>query len=364
MTPAPKRVLFVPASGPTGSGEYFRALSLAAALRRIAPTVETHVVRSGLARVDDSSGVILHPLENTPARAGHQMQVLIERLRPALAVFDGSGRAAQLRTVRRLGGRVAWVSNRPSRRRRALAWWRLRWIDLHLLLGAEAARGTLRGWDRWRARRYPAARHRFARAILPAATGRAVSLPDSIQSLLESAPAVFVSGGGGQHAPDGTPVPDLFASAAERFHQRTGRPALVVLGPQYAGARAPESGGRSGITILGSLPSEQLGAVLGRAGLIVAGAGNMLSNQVVHAARPCVMTATGGHDQPARLADYAARGAVRPAVLDAEALAEAAAALHEDGALQRALVEGLAALDFEDDTERVATWLAELAGLR
>jgi hypothetical protein len=364
MTPAPKRVLFVPASGPTGSGEYFRALALAAALRRIAPAIETHVVRSGLARIDDSSGVIVHPLEDTPSRAGHEMLALIERLRPTLAVFDGSGRSAQLRAVRRLGGRVAWVSNRPSRRRRALAWWRLRWIDLHLLLGAEAAHASLRGWDRWRARRYPTTRHRFARAILPASNGQAVSLPDSIRALLEPSPAVFVSGGGGQRTPDGTPVPDLFATAAERFHQRTGCPALVVLGPQYAGARVTESGGQSGVTILRSLPSEQLGVVLGRAGLIVAGAGNMLSNQVVHAARPCVMTATGSHDQPARLADYAARGAVHPAVLEAEALAEAAVALHEDGVLQGALVEGLAALDFEDDTERVANWLAELAGLR
>lgn len=368
MDPAPPRVLFVPASGPTGSGEYYRALALAAALRRIDPTVEMHVVRSRLARVDESSGLIVHELDDTPARAGHEMQALIERLRPALAVFDGSGRTAQLRAVRRHGGRVVWVSNRPSRRRRALAWSRLRWIDLHLLLGTEAARGPLRGWDRWRARRCPSARHRRATAILPHTDEADRRLPEALQALLKTAPAVFVSGGGGQVTADGTPVPELFAAAAERFHRRTGRAALVVLGPQYTGARSPDPSatidGTMGVITLPSLPTGQLGAVLERAGLIVAGAGNMLSNQVVRAGRPCVMTATGGHDQPERLADYAARGAVRSSPLDAEQLADAAVAVHQDAALRSALVERLGRLGLEDDTDRVASWLAELAGVR
>lgn len=364
MDPAPTRVLFVPASGPAGSGEYYRALSLAAALRRIEPTVETHVVRSRQARVDEAAGAIIHELDDTPARAGQAVQALIERLQPALAVFDGSGRTAQLRAVRRYGGRVAWVSNRPSRRRRALAWWRLRWIDLHLLLGAEAERGPLSAWDRWRARRCPSVRHRRARTILPQADEAASPLPETLQALLAEAPAVFVSGGGGHRMADGTPVPEVFLDAAERFHQATGRATLVILGPQYAGRRRPSGGAEHGVLVLRALPTGQLGAVLGRAGLIVAGAGNMLSNQVLGAGRPCVMTATGGHDQPARLADYAARGAVRPSVLDADRLAEAAVELHRDSALQRALVDGLAGLGLDDDTERVATWFAELAGLR
>ncbi|NKI33567.1 hypothetical protein HFP89_00120 [Wenzhouxiangella sp. XN79A] len=356
MVPSPLRVVFVPASGPTGSGEYYRALNLSRALRRIAPGLETHVLRARSAGVLDDEGLQVHPLDATPARADRAVRERLTALRPALAVFDGSGRTAQLRTVRRLGGRVAWISNRPGRRRRALAWRRLRWIDLHLMLVAEPDRARLGRFERLRAGRVPAAEQRFVGAIAPPAG----ALPDPLAARIAAQAAVFVSGGGGQVCADGTPVPDLFVAAAARYHAATGRPACVVLGPQYAGTPSAPSG----VVLIDALPPEQLGALLAGAGLVVAGAGNMLSNQVVLAGRPCVMTATGGHDQPRRLAAYAARGAVQAAPLSATALADAAIALSEDAAARRALIDGLARLGLRNDTERVAGWLADLAGAR
>ena len=354
MATHPPRVLFVPASGPTGSGEYYRALNLARALRQLAPAFETHVLRARDADLCDDDGLQVHRLDATPARADRAVRDCIAALEPALAVFDGSGRTAQLRAVRRLGGRVAWISNRPGRRRRALARRRLRWIDLHVMLVRDAEHARLGPLERLRAALVPSAAQRFAGAILPPPE----PLPEVLDRQLGDDATVFVSGGGGQLAADGTPVPDRFVEAAARFHAATGRPACVVLGPQYRGRprRTP------GVTMIDALPSGQLSTLLARARLVVAGAGNMLGNQVVAAGRPCVMTATGGHDQPARLAEYQRLGAVRATPLSVDALAAAAIELDVDGEARHALVDGLRRLGLQDDTRRVAGWLAEWAG--
>ncbi len=349
MATHPPRVLFIPASGPTGSGEYYRALNLARALRQHAPGLEAHVLRARDADLRDDDGLQVHRLDATPARADRAVRDCIAALRPDLAVFDGSGRTAQLRAVRQLGGRVAWISNRPGRRRRALAWRRLRWIDLHVMLVREPVRARLGPLERVRAALVPSAEHRFAGAVLPPPD----PLPDALADRLGDEVAVFVSGGGGQLDADGTPVPERFAEAAARFHAATGRAVCVVLGPQYRGD-APR---QPGVTVIDALPTAQLSSLLATARLVVAGAGNMLSNQVVAAGRPCVMTATGGHDQPARLADYARRGAVRAAALSAEALATAAIELDGDAGARRSLVEGMGRLGLRDDTVRVAGWL-------
>lgn len=344
------RVLFVPASGPTGSGEYYRALTLARALRARRPGLETHVLLNRSAEVSSDPGLVAHALSDTPARADREVRALIDELRPALAVFDGSGRSGQLRAVRRAGGRVAWISNRPGRRRRAFWPHRLHWIDLHLMLEPGAKAPGLGPIERLMARLAPGAEQRFASAIAPAPA----ALPEALQALGRSTPAVFVSGGGGQRA-GGRPVPEVFLEAAGRFRALTGHPTCVVLGPQYRGrATAPP-----GVELLQALSTEVLAALLKRARLVVAGAGYMLSTQVVLAARPCVMTATGGHDQPVRLARYANAGAVIPTALDAAAITAAAVGLFEDASQAAKLVEGLQGLGLRDDTARVAGWLME-----
>jgi len=335
-------IMFVPASGASGSGEVYRALALGHALGRIAPDVAIHLLLSRRAPIAHDPDVQVHRLADTPARAGAQALAAIERLKPALAVFDGSGRTRQMAAVKRAGGRVVWISNRPGRRRRAFWPQRMRFIDVHLMIGQPTPRPG------------PAATALARLGAVELIRARAIAmppgpLPGALESFVERAPAVFVAGGGGQmHGR--RPVTEIFHDAAERFEQETGLPALVVYGPLHRGAPRDDSR----VPGVPALSPDALAALLTRARLVVAGAGNMLSNQVLLAARPCVMTATGGHDQPARLARYAAAGAVLPAALDAEALATNAIRLANEPSLASRLVDGIRRLGLIDDTESVA----------
>lgn len=345
------RVLFVPASGPTGSGEYYRAVNLAAALRRLRSDLETHVVVNDRASIRTDEDLVVHRLSDTPARAGREVERCLDALQPGLAVFDGSGRVRQMRTVRRRGGRVAWISDRPGRRRRAFSPRRLRHIDLHVVLDTADPAPQLGRFESILAHAWPRTHHRFASAVAPVPA----DLPAALQGLAADGPAVFVSGGGG-HVVDGRPVPELFVEAAIRFHRETGVPTCAVLGPQYRGALQATDG----IHVVPELSTEQLSRLVESACLLVTGAGTLLSNQVILARRPAVMVATGGHDQPARLARYAALGAVRPARLDVHSMAEAAIDLvRRDGVIE-ALIEGQSRLGVRDDTDRIAAWLIGL----
>ncbi|GAB4173978.1 MAG: hypothetical protein Kow0020_09350 [Wenzhouxiangellaceae bacterium] len=342
------RALFVPASGASGSGEVYRALAIAQALRRIAPAVETHLLLSHQAQIEPDSHVRVHRLTDTPARAGDEVLAVIDRLHPALAVFDGSGRTRQMAAVRQRGGRVVWISNRPGRRRRAFWPQRMRHIDLHLMVGHPPPR--LGPFSRTLARI----------GGVQLTTARAIATPPGplvaeIARIAEREPAVFVAGGGGQRQA-GRPVTEIFHDAAERFHQQTGCPAVVIYGPLHPGT--PRT--HSIVPSLPALPPAALAALLARASLVVSGAGNMLSNQVLLARKPCVMTATGGHDQPTRLARYAEIGAVLAAPLDAEALASGAIRLNRDAALREQLIQGMDRLGLVDDTAKVARILAGL----
>ncbi|MBY6204391.1 hypothetical protein [Halomonas denitrificans] len=355
------RVVFVPASGPRGSGEAFRCLNLARAMHARQPDLDVHVLLDPRAGLAPDSCWTVHALEATPARAAAAVAAHLDRLRPALAIFDGSGRTDHLRRVRRGGGRVVWVSNRTSRRRRGFSPRRMRWIDLHVLVGPGRGAAPPGRIERGMLRLFGGPAILTTSAIAPTASGSNRADRGHGNGEPRQA-AVFVSGGGGQVS-DGRPVPELFLDAARAFHRATGAPALVILGPQYEGEAASDSDGDSegetddgpaGVRVVRSLPTETLGARLAEASLIVAGAGNMLSNQVLLAARPCVMTATGGHDQPARLARLAASGAVRPAALDSAVLADAAIALHRDPEARAGLVEAVRRLGVVNDTGRVA----------
>jgi len=338
-------ILFVPASGASGSGEAHRALALGHALRRIAPEVGIHLLLSRHAQITPDPNVQVHRLDDTPARAGDQALAVIDRLKPALAVFDGSGRTRQMAAVKRAGGQVVWISNRPGRRRRAFWPQRMRLIDLHLMIGQPPPRPG------------PAARALARLAAVELKTARAIAMPPgplpiALEPMAEREPAVFVAGGGGQvHA--GRPVTEIFHDAAERFEAETGLPALVVYGPLHRGTPRDDSR----VPGVPALSPDALAALLARARLVVAGAGNMLSNQALLAGRPCVMTATGGHDQPARLARYAAADAVLPAVLDADALAADAIRLARQPELSKRLMDGIRRLGLVDDTETVARTL-------
>ena len=345
-----RRVLFAPASGPVGTGEYYRCLCLARALIRREPSVEIHILLDRHARVTRDPAMIYHLLDATPARQRSRVETLIGQIRPALAVFDSTGRNVHFRKVKRFGGRNVWISNRPRKRAKGFRPRLMRWLDLHLMVDADHDRPHLGLIERLACRWFPDVGVEFVSAIVAEPTPG-----DNDRESSRSAPAVFVSGGGGYRF-NGKPVPEIFLQAAVTYQRQSQRPVVVVLGPQYEGSVPAVAD----VTVIPQLPTESLGALLNSAGLIVAGAGNMLCAQVLLAARPCVMTAVGGTDQPTRLAHYAKAGAVIAAVLDADALAEAALEIERDEALAAELTRAAAAIGLQNNTTRITELLLAL----
>lgn len=345
-----RRLLFVPASGPRGSGEYYRCLNLARAAvveaGRRALDLECHVLLHREASVETDPALTPHAISQTPSRAGAEVADWLARLKPDLAAFDCSGRVRHFRQVRRQGGRVVWISNRPGKHRRGFSPRVMPWLNGHLL--ADCDPGQFR--PPLLARIGPAWLGRCdylpVRLIAPTACDPGLAVPDHF--------AAFVAGGGG-YLHGGRPLPDILRDAAEQFSQRTGLPSVLVTGPQYGEPMA--SSGQ--VTVLSDLPTRGLQWLLGRSMLAVTGAGYMLSSQVLTEALPAVMTPAGGRDQPGRIQRLCEQSLVMTASPDPDALAEAAIRLYRDEALRQRLSASIKAAGLCNAADQAAAWLLD-----
>lgn len=351
-------MLFAPASGPGGSGEYYRCLALARAMLDCRPGLDIAFMLDHRARVERDERLTYHELSATPARASDEVIALLEARRPALSVFDCSGRVAQFRVAQALGSRVAWISNRPRKRAKGFRPRQMRWMDLHVIVDSFSPQPRLRLHERLLLKHYRNVEITLARSIVPRPDPAglipwASNLPEA------STFALFVAGGGG-YEKGGRPVPELFLAAARRFHTATGQPAVVVLGPQYRGdVNADTASDTHGaVSVITSLPTAALGALLGRARLAVIGCGNMLSEQALAAGVPLVVTAVGGRDQPQRVRWLQRSGRARAAALDSAGLSEAAMAVLAETKPRAPEPQNESS---RDDTDRIARRLLELA---
>lgn len=352
MSGASPSILFAPASGPGGSGEYYRCLALARAMIDDGPECQIGFLLHRQARVERDARFAYHQLSATPARAGTEVISWLRQHRPSLAVFDCTGRVAQFRAARQLGARVAWISNRPRKRAKGFRPRQMRWMDLHVIIDSVSAEPHLRRHERVLLHCFPNVKVELARAVVPQPDDAALapwasSLPDT------DAFALFVAGGGG-YARAGRSVPELFLDAARRFRQASDRPAVLVLGPQYRGAVASDPE----VSVIPALPTAALGALLARARVAVIGAGNMLSEQALAAGVPLVVTAAGGRDQPRRVRMLQRSGRARSAALEPAALCDAAVAMLDEAPRRGADQSGSRA---RDDTARIARRLLSLA---
>ena len=105
VTPSPRRarVLFVPVSGPGGSGELMRCLIVARELRRATPDVDVHFLVARNAVFREAVDFPIHACDDSPTRSTAQVVALLRELRPDVVVFDNAGRTDQLRVARRSG---------------------------------------------------------------------------------------------------------------------------------------------------------------------------------------------------------------------------------------------------------------------
>lgn len=350
-----ERVLFVPASAPSGSGEYYRCLAIARELSARRPGLRAYFVLCRSAGVERDPAYGYHPLPSSPTHHVDRVRALIRRLQPALVVFDSAGRRAQLQQARRAGSRVVWISDRPGPRRRAFRPSMLARLDLHLTAAPEATEPRLHWWERAALRCLGGPPVRFFDSIAPRPDPRRrARVLDALGLPARGYLAVAAGGGGYRHG--GRPVPELLLEAAERTAAATGVHCAVLMGPQYDGKR---DRGR-GVTVVRQLPTEAVGQVLDGARAAVIGAGSQMVAQTLASGVPAVLVPAGGSDQPARIRRMCARGLARAAPLEPAAIAAEAIGLLQRADEREALREALRRAGPSNDLPQVVERLGRL----
>ncbi len=352
------RLLFIPASGPRGSGEFYRSLTIARAARQRWSKAEIGMIVSreagyvrGALVVDER--IVIHVVDETPTRNTVEVNRVIAAQRPDVVIFDCAGRRAQLACARSLGARTVYISSRPTARRKGFGARRIRLLDQHWLAWPEFLGGGLGVWERLRMRAAPRLRVVQINVVFtPQEPSRAAAVLAAF-NLRPGGYVLFCAGGGGYNV-QGRPASDIFADAAARVARESGLAVVWVRGPNYQGPRID----LPGVVVIDSLDAASMVDVLAAARWATISGGSMLL-QAIALHTPCV-AAPVARDQPLRIGACVRRGLAVAAALDANALAAASLAMLEDGAAYAALCERLVALNLESGVEAAITALERL----
>jgi hypothetical protein len=294
-------VLFIPVSGPTGSGEIRRCELLAEALRQRDATLRIGFVLSERAVGLSLGDVRVTHVPISPTRNPGEVIAAIGGCRPRLVVFDGNARRATLRAARAAGARVVLISSRRSARRRGFRFSRLRWLDAHWQVAADLppAPGRL---ERLKLALYPRVQWRSWHTLFaepsPARAARWIA-----ELGLSAGGFVACCPGGGLQQVDGRPAAVLMADVARAAAATLGA-AVCMVGPG-----ASERGWPTGSVGLEELRNADLMALIRHARFVLTGGGSLLAQSLAcHAA---CLAVPWQREQTARVRPLARAGLCR-----------------------------------------------------
>lgn len=307
----PKRVLLVPISGPAGSGELQRCLILANALARPGAGFEPALIVNRHAPLAAGVSHRVFPIETSPTHSSSQVIAALREFRPAVTVFDGTARLAQLRAARAGGSATVFIIARPSGRRKILDPRRLRRLDQVWLTQPPFLERPRNLFEQLLLRlARPTTIHTIGPVFEPPDPERARRTLDRY-GLQPDGYAVFCLGLAVQN-PTVRHAMAAFEAVAQRLAAATGLKAVVIGGDP---ALEPRPVGVIGTPLL---PNAELVDLLAQARLAFTNGGSLLL-QAMALGTVCVALPTNG-DQPARIAACVRRGLVLTAAPDAEAL--------------------------------------------
>ncbi len=347
-------VLFLPASGAEGMGEYARTLTIAREMSRRLPGFSAHFILAREAAYAATCPFPVTPVDGSVTYNTDVVRRELRRLRPRVVVFDSAGRTAQLRAAAATGARIVFVSSRTTQRRRAarLAWLRL--VDEHwCLLPPHSGQGLGR-WQRAKASLFARGRRRVVGGIFPAADAQRAASALAAHGMSPGGYVLFCCGGGGWRIDD-RPAAEVYLEAAALFCERGGGSAVVVMGPLYSGGQAAHQPA----VVLGAVEPEAMADLVASSRVVVASGGSMLT-QALASGRASVVAAAGAWDQPARVAALAGAGVLQQVVPTPQSLAEGALSLARSADLRRSLEARAREAGFENGLDEVANALASL----
>ena len=312
------RLLFVPVSGPRGMGEYARCVALAQAAKRRWPTASVHFALSRAAPYAADTPFPSTLLPSSPTFHSREVSALIRNFSPTVVIFDNAGRTAQLRSAKKCGARVVFVSSRRRQRRKAF---RLRWlglIDEHWIAYPEFIAGALGPWERLKLWMCRGTRVRFFDTLLPEPQPAAAAAAMARFDVRPWEYVLIVPGGGSAH-PGAENAPAIIAAAANAIAAR-GYPTVLVAVPV-----TPAFSEVLGLRLAPRMPMDELCELIRGARLVICNGGDTLL-QVLACRRPCIAVAIAG-DQAHRIARCVEEGMVAGVRLEARALETAALTL-------------------------------------
>ena len=352
----PLRVLFVPVSGPGGSGELMRCLIVARELRRAAPGIEVHFVVARDAVFREAVDFAVHEIDDSPTRSTPQVLERLRALRPDVVVFDNAGRTEQLRLARALGARLVFTSRSPRLRWKAfrISWLRL--LDEHWIVFPKFVTGGLTAFERLKLRLHPRYRVRHLDTLFTPSLADERALWLAAHGLREGGYTVFVPGGRGEGHASATDPADLFVAAADAYARASGQTSVVVTGRSQP-ARPDAASER--LLLLPRVRPEEVQHLLAGAARVVSNGGSTLVHALAHGQE--IVSVALAADQARRIRRAARLGVVVAAEPRAPAIVEAAAALAADPARGAEMRRQVAALGLVNGVEEAVAALQRLA---
>jgi hypothetical protein len=357
-TPGPRapRVLFVPVSGPGGSGELMRCLIVARELRRATPGIDIHflVARNGVFR--EAVDFPLHDCDDSPTRSTPQVIATLRELQPDVVVFDNAGRTEQLRAAKALGARLVFTSRSPRLRWKAFRVSWLRLLDEHWIVFPKFVTGGLSSLERLKLRLSPgyAVRHldTLFTPSTPAERGRWLAA----HGLEERGYTVFVPGGRGEGHDAAIDPADLFIGAANEYARVSGQSSVVLTGRAQP---VPPPLASAHLRLLPRVRPEEVQHLLAGAARVVSNGGTTLIHALAHGREiVCVPLAA---DQSRRIRRAGRLGVVVPSEPDAAAIARTVAELAADPARGSLMLQQVAALGLVNGVDEAVAALQSLA---
>ncbi len=352
----PPRFLFVPVSGPGGAGEYHRSLAVARGFERRWPGCRIRFVLNRSAPYAAQAPYEALQIDDSPTRASAAVVAAIRAERPAVVVFDSSGRLAQYRVAREVGAHVVYVSSRLKTRWKGFRWRRMRALDQHWIAQPRFLGGAPTGWERFKLRALGGPEVVVLDVLHEAVDAAATRHLQLRLGLTAGRYLVLCPGGGGDfgHVTDAAAV---FFDAAQRLARSAGLPVVALLGPRMR-ERTDAAPTDADLTVLDTLPNGELLGLLREATVAVVNGGSLLLQCM--AQRVPIVAAPIAGDQAGRIHRCAAQGYVHASPLDAGALAAACSALLQDAGAREALRARLGDLGLRNGVEVATEAVARL----
>lgn len=328
------RFLFLPVSGTTGGGEFTRCLTVAGGVQASLPQAQIEFVLNREAGYAQDCPYTTHHIDASPTYATAAVNELLAARRPDVAVFDNSGRGAQLRLAKELGARTVFVSSRASTRAKGFGLRRLPWLDQHWIVGLPLTRPDLSTIERVKLGAVHRPEILFVDWIfVPPQPGRSAHLFERFGVEPEGF-LVANAGSGGKDARRQSPV-GVFAQAAGRIAARTGLRAIVVCGHNYKGPALDDEG----VLFVDTVSRQEMVDLISSARLLITNGGSLFIEGLAFE-RLCVAVSLA-NDQETRVRILSEAGLAVSAPLEVGAIARAALAALEQPATLAGILQRL-----------------------